>query len=209
MGHIQLVNTMITGFLAYSFNMYKWIVYLLKQVKQWCQNFIWTGDILKKSITTVNWATICSPLDNGGLKIINLHHENYAYLLKLAWNFAYSNKPWSLLLKTRVLKSKYEFKMVYRSSSLWHGIKQSYSTILNYTFWTVGTSTFINLWNDKWCSTTSLANIAGLSNGASIPDTISQFWIGYDWNIPLSLQQMPHFFNHIMVREDMIFLFGF
>jgi len=49
-------------------------------------------------------------------------------------------------------------------------------------------------WNDKWCFTTSLANIVGLSDGASIPDTISQFWIGCDWNIPLSLQKMPHFF---------------
>jgi len=53
-------------------------------------------------------ASICSLLENGGLKIINLHHENIAYL-KLAWNFAYSNKPWCLLLKAKVLKSEYEF----------------------------------------------------------------------------------------------------
>jgi len=109
------------------------------------------------------------------LNIINLHHENNAYFLKLAWNFAYSNKPWSLLLKARVLKSKYEFRMVYRSSSLWLGIKQFYSIILANTSWTVGTGSFINFWNDKWCSTISLANIAGLSDGASLPDTVSQF----------------------------------
>jgi len=36
--------------------------------------------------------------------------------------------------------------------------------------------------------TTSLENIAGLFDGASILDTISQFWTGCDWNIPLSLQ---------------------
>ena len=84
--------------------------------------------------------------------------------------------------------------MFYRSSSLWRGIKQFYSTILAYTSWIVGTSTFINFSNDKWCSTDSLGNIAGLSDGASIADTISQFWTGCDWNIPLSLQQMPHCF---------------
>jgi len=78
------------------------------------------------------------------------------------------------------------FYNVYRSSSLWPGIKQFYSIILDY----------------KWYSNTSLANIAGLSNGASIPDTVSQFWTNCDWNIPLSLQQMPHFFNHIMVRRE-------
>ena len=31
---------------------------------------------------------IYSPLGHGGLKIINLHHENKAYLLKLAWNIS-------------------------------------------------------------------------------------------------------------------------
>jgi len=136
------------------------------------------------------------------LKIINLHHENNAYFLKLTWNFAYSNNSWSLLLKARVLKSKCEFKMVYRSSSLWPGIKQFYSTILDYTSWTFGTSSFINLWNDKWCSTTPLAHIAGLSDGISISDIVSQFWTCRDWNIPLSLQQMSHLFSHIMVRAD-------
>jgi len=77
----------------------------------------------KKGIATVNWALICSPLENGSLNIINLHDENNVYLLKFAWNFAYGNKPWSFLLKVRVLKSKYEFRMVYISSSLWPEIK--------------------------------------------------------------------------------------
>jgi len=70
--------------------------------------------------------------------------------------------------------------MVYRSSSLWSEIKQFYSNILDYTSWTVGTCTFINFWNDKWCSTTSLANIAGLSDGASIPYIVFQFWTDCD-----------------------------
>jgi len=65
--------------------MYKLPISLLNQVQQWCQNFIWTGDILKKKgIVIVNCDTICCPLENGGLKIINLRHENNAYLLKLA-----------------------------------------------------------------------------------------------------------------------------
>ena len=123
----------------------------------------------------MNWDTICFSLDNRGLKIINLRYENNAYLFKLAWNFAYSNMPWSFLLKVRVLKSKYEFRIVYKYSSLWPEIKQFYYTILDYTSWTVGTSSFTNFGNDKWCSATSLANIASLSDGASIPDTVSQF----------------------------------
>jgi len=78
--------------------------------------------------------------------------------------------------------------MVYRSSSLWPGIKQFYSTILYYTSWTLGTGYFIHFWNDKWCGITSLANIVVLSDGASIPDIVSQFWTGSDCNILMSLQ---------------------
>ena len=74
--------------------------------------------------------------------------------------------------------------------------------LFDYTYWAVGTGTFINFWNDKWCSTTPLAHIVGLSNGINIPDTISQFWIGCDWNLLLSLEQMPHLFSHIMVTAD-------
>ena len=50
MDQIQLVNTVIIRFLTYSFNMYKWSVFLLKQVEQWYRNFIWTDVILKKGI---------------------------------------------------------------------------------------------------------------------------------------------------------------
>jgi len=31
-------------------------------------------------------------------------------------------------------------------------------------------------------------------------DTVSQFWTSGDWNISLSLQQMPYLITHIMVR---------
>ena len=92
----------------------------------------------------MNWDTLCSPLENGSLKVINLRHKNNAYLLKLFWNFAYSNRSWSLLLKVRVLKSKYKFRMIYRFSSLWLVIKQFYSIIFDYTSWTIDTCSFIN-----------------------------------------------------------------
>ena len=76
---------------------------------------------------------ISSPFENRGLKINNLKYENNAYLLKLTWNFGYSNKPWFLLLKARVLKCKYQLSLAYRSSSIWTRIKQFYDTLLEHT----------------------------------------------------------------------------
>jgi len=46
---------------------------------------------MNKGTSTANWFKICSPIENEGLKINNLQHENNAYLLKLNCSFAYSN----------------------------------------------------------------------------------------------------------------------
>jgi len=105
-------------------------------------------------------------------------------------------------LKVRVLKSKYEFRKVYRSSSLWHGIKQFYATILDYTSWTVGTGTFINFWNDKWCSSTSLASIAGLYDGANIQIQSLNFGLVVIGIFSCLYSRCLIFFIHIMVREE-------
>ena len=102
-----------------------------------------------------------SPLENGDLKIIHLHHENNAYLLKLAWNFAYSNKPWSFLLKVGFLnqKTSLEWFIDPHLCSL-----ESSSFILLYLIILLRLLVHVLLLiygNDKWCYTTCLANIAG------------------------------------------------
>jgi len=66
------------------------------KLASWCGNFIWTADILKKGITTINWAKICSPFENGGLKIINLHHENNVYLLNQVCSSFEESKPFEV-----------------------------------------------------------------------------------------------------------------
>jgi len=38
---------------------------------------------MKKDIGTVNWAKICYPIENGGLKINNLKYKNNAYFSSL------------------------------------------------------------------------------------------------------------------------------
>ena len=43
--------------------------------------------------------------------------------------------------------------------------------------------------------------LTGVPDGSRIlMTTVSQFWNGRDWIIPLPLQQVNHFFEHIMIR---------
>ena len=106
-------------------------------------------------------------------------------------------------MKVRVLKSKYQLSLTYRSSFIWPGIKHFFYAILEHTSWTVGIGTAVNFWNDKLCSSTCLLNIAGVRDGSrTLMTTISQFWNGRDWIIPLPLQHVNHFFEHITIRQE-------
>jgi len=56
--------------------------------------------------------------------------ENKAYLLWLAWDFAYNNMSWSILMRVISLKSNY-LKIPYHSSSIWHDINEYYDILLD------------------------------------------------------------------------------
>jgi len=70
MGRVELVNSVIYGFLSYNFQLYKWPSNLLKVVDKWVRNFIWTGDINKQGYVTVNWDTIRNPKSEVGFKLL-------------------------------------------------------------------------------------------------------------------------------------------
>jgi len=113
---------MIYGSLSYNFHIYKWSSSLLKLVDKWVRNFIWTSDINKQGSVTVNWGTICNPKSEGGPQVIYFQLENKAYLLRLAWNFAYNYYPWISLMKAWFLKSKYQRVESFFSFSIWPDI---------------------------------------------------------------------------------------
>jgi len=132
MERMELINSVIYGSLSYNFQVYKWSSNLLKLVDKWVRNVIWTGDINKQGFVTVNWGTICK--SKGGLQVVNFQLKNKAYLLRLAWDFAYNYRPWTSLMKARFLKNKYQRVGSFFSSSIWPGINDWYDVILEHTF---------------------------------------------------------------------------
>jgi len=55
-------------------------------------------------------------------------------MLHLAWEIAYGKKIWTKLMHIRFLKSNYHKYMFFKSSSIWHGIKDAYDVVLENTF---------------------------------------------------------------------------
>ena len=61
------------------------------------RDFLWGGGNLERKIHLINWNTICSSKDKGGLGICNLSTMNRAILGKWLWRFVVE-VPWKNLI---------------------------------------------------------------------------------------------------------------
>lgn len=121
MGRVQL--------LAYSFHIFMWPVSLLKQLDNWIQNFIWSGDIHKRNYVTVAWKLVCSPIVDGGLGIRSIRDINEASMLKLCWDMLSSSEQRTRFLKARFLRNSKPVSH-HVNSSLWPALRNWYNVAL-------------------------------------------------------------------------------
>ncbi|XP_058764071.1 uncharacterized protein LOC131637496 [Vicia villosa] len=103
----------------------------------------------KKKLVTVAWKVCCKHQNEGGLGILSLQDYNKATNIHLCWNFLNDLHSWSNVLKARVLRNGRIIKYAIKSS-LWHGIKEAYSTVLENCMWNVGSGSRVNFWLDNW-----------------------------------------------------------
>jgi hypothetical protein len=188
-GRVQLVKDVIQSMLLYSITIYSWPVFLIKQVEKAVKNFIWSGDVDKRKIVTVAWKKICRPLSQGGLNLRSLSCLNKATNLKLCWSLLQSQSSWATLLLSRVMRGKNAIKHhIY--SSLWSGMKDEFSTILNNSVWLLGNGKDINFWTDSWCGP-PLSEVYNIPAHISkhISSTVNDYILNGQWNIPIQLSQ--------------------
>lgn len=135
--------------LTYSFQVYKWPPSLLHEVARNMRNFIWSGNIDQRKLSTVAWSTICKPKEEGGLSVRDPSKTNQASLLFLTWKLLNSKEQWAHICRNRFLKNG-QPKSYYIASSIWPGMKSYVQVALDHSSWSVGNGKTIHFWNDKW-----------------------------------------------------------
>ncbi|XP_058755421.1 uncharacterized protein LOC131628600 [Vicia villosa] len=85
-GRIQLVNIITTAIAQYWMNCLPLPKFVIHKIDALCRSFVWTGksEVSRKSL--VAWKKTCSPIQQGGLNMINLEIWNSITLLKCLWN---------------------------------------------------------------------------------------------------------------------------
>ena len=149
-GRVGLIKDIVTPMLLHSFMIYKWPILLLKQLEQWMRNFIWSGNIQVRKLTTVAWHKVCSSLEAGGLGVRKLRALNDAANLKFTWDMLHIDSLWSSFMRGKFGIRFGSSPSTYQVSSLWSGIKASLSTIKLHSQWVVGDGRSIHIWQDNW-----------------------------------------------------------
>lgn len=102
----------------------------------------------------INWNTISSPKDQGGLGFRNLFILNQAYLLKMGWRLKNNeNSLWSKTIKEKYyphncFDNATEPKSYH--SGYWKNIYKTKTILKDTCICIMGNGKNINIWEDKW-----------------------------------------------------------
>nr|KYP46815.1 Putative ribonuclease H protein At1g65750 family [Cajanus cajan] len=188
MGRVLLVRSVLQSMLIHNFQIYKWLVSLLKLIETWFRNLIWTGTILHSNPNTVPWHKVCSDFEEGGLGLKSLSEINNAYMLILCWNFLKGESDWAVVLGYRVAK-KNGTVAHYLTSTIWASIRDMYPKVKTHSTWIIGNGTKVNFWTDRWLSMpiVDIMNIHA-SFHPKFKCSVSNFLKDGSWHLPPSIQ---------------------
>ncbi|KAL8546891.1 hypothetical protein ACS0TY_006561 [Phlomoides rotata] len=183
-GRKCMINSIIAASLVHSMMVYYWPRSLLKKIETAMRNFLWSGDISKKSTScSVSWARCCSPINEGGLGIRSLRLANESFVCKLAWDILCITSLTFSLIHSRYITARDRPHSYGRVSSKWPNIRRHLSRLINGSRWSMGHTSHINFWNDNWFGYTISAKLGNPSDFAdSLTSTIGDYFYDEHWH---------------------------
>ncbi|XP_057789598.1 uncharacterized protein LOC131006455 [Salvia miltiorrhiza] len=149
-GRICLVISVIHSSLTHSMMVYRWPKSLIKELDGCCRNFIWTGDTKKTPSCSVAWNRVCAIKEEGGLGIRSFSLMNKCFLMKRAWHIVGGNDFGMDIMRKRYLTKFGQMKLLTASSSVWMGLRQEISPLINESYCCLGSGKDTNFWTDDW-----------------------------------------------------------
>ncbi|XP_057790752.1 uncharacterized protein LOC131007855 [Salvia miltiorrhiza] len=149
-GRICLVKSVIQSSVTHSMMVYKWPRSLISDLDMKCRNFIWTGDINMSPSCSVSWSRVCALKEEGGLGVRSFSLMNKCFLMKMAWKVICGKSFGFQMLKDRYLNLYGSVRGNSVSSSVWLGLREEVSELIDNSYCYVGDGTTTNFWCDDW-----------------------------------------------------------
>jgi hypothetical protein len=105
-GRLTLLNSCLSNVPLYMLSIYPIPKSVIRKVDIYRRRLLWQGGHQTKKYHLVDWASVCSPKNQGGLGVLNLEFMNDSLLYKWLWNIENSKGLWQKIIASKYIKGK-------------------------------------------------------------------------------------------------------
>jgi exonuclease III len=152
-GRLTLIKSTLSNMPTYMMSLFPIPVNVANKMESMQRKFLWGSSDEEKKFHLVNWSLVCSPIQNGGLGIRNIHRFNQALLGKWLWRFAMESEAlWRKVVEIKYgsLAGGWCTKQVEGSFGVgvWKHIRRGWESFSKFIKFEVGDGSRIRFWHD-------------------------------------------------------------
>ena len=155
-GRLTLLKSTLSSLPTYYLSLFTIPVSVANRIEKIQRNFLWGGQGELANPHLVNWDTVCSPINYGGLGVRKIVTFNKALLGKWLWQFGMEETHlWRRVIATKygVSEGGWSTKKIRgaHGCGLWRSISSNWADFVSFLEYEVGVGDRIRFWFDRWC----------------------------------------------------------
>jgi hypothetical protein len=149
---VILLNSCLTSIIFYMLSFYRLPVGVRKKCDFYRGRLLWQEEQGIRKYHLVNWETVCTPKDLGGLGVLNLELMNISLLCKWLWKLENEEGLWQSVLKNKYLQNGSLAHMEAKPgcSQFWSGLMQVNNIFYKYCDRVLVSGNKTSFWKDAW-----------------------------------------------------------
>jgi hypothetical protein len=145
-------NSVLSSLPMFIFSFFEVPRGVLKKLDYFRSRFFWQSDDHKKKYRLTKWEVVCTPKDQGGLRVLNLDVHNKCLLSKWIFKWINGDGVWQHMLRNKYLRDKTLTQIQYmpEDSQFWAGLMKGKEKFLSLGKFDLGDGSQVRFWEDSW-----------------------------------------------------------